>query len=57
MAAKSDAQKIAAILKNTDSEVRGDLLYEVADVLESLSQGFTASLIRDAARIYNHGKL
>lgn len=49
-----DAELIADILTNTDSDEVGELLLKVADQLRLRSQYYTARLIRATARTYGY---
>ena len=49
---EQDAQNIAEIVNNTDSQVRGDLLKAVSKELEKLTQNYTANIFKTMARIY-----
>jgi hypothetical protein len=56
MSLESDANTIAAIIRKTDSDNRGDLIYMVAQVLQTHGQNYTASLLGGAAKIYGLSK-
>jgi len=49
---KKDAKKIASILRRTDTQLRGDLLAEVAVSLKRHGQQYTAFRIEHAAKLY-----
>lgn len=48
-----DAERIANIIMDTNTDDRGDLLLQVAAILRSNEQGYTASLFRTIGNIYN----
>ena len=49
---EKQAETIAKILVDTPTENRGDLLKMVSEILISKTQGFTASVINHASRLY-----
>lgn len=48
-----DAERIAAIICETNTDDRGDLLLQVAEILRSHAQGCTASLFEAIGKVYN----
>ena len=50
---EKDAQAVAAIVRKTNTDYRGDLLLRVAEILKVRGQCFTASVIRDAGIKYS----
>lgn len=48
-----DAERIANIIMDTNTDDRGDLLLQVSDILRANSQGYTAALFKSIGDIYN----
>lgn len=48
----TDAQKIAEIIRNTDTEKRGNLFLDAATELRKYNQHSTAHLLEHIARLY-----
>lgn len=46
------ANAVSILITNTDTDVRGNMLLRVAEILSKKSQHYTANLIADAARKY-----
>jgi len=49
---KSDVQKITDLIINTDTDHRGDLLFNVSKLLKDHTQYHTANIIKSAALEY-----
>lgn len=53
----SDAEKIASLVMQASTESRGDLLMQVAMILQNNLQGFTSSVFYRAAIDYKQIKI